>query len=599
MSPRIYILFIEVAYKKIALCCFYVTNASLLYLDIDLCVASSEEYNMFKIVKRTRSDRDNVLRWIVNIIITATAYSIIGIASLVLASKYGFAASVFPPAGIALGAVYIIGYPVLPGIFLGSFILNSWIVGNITATGVAQCTIIALGASGQAFLGVFFIRRTVGHCLSFDNDRNILTFICIGIVSSIVSPSVATITLFTTKVLDENDAILNWVNWFIGDAVGTITFAPILLLAFYSRDKLWRARIITIAFPTIIAIGLLGSSYYQVARWDQSRVREDVRSIATQLSQVIHDHLVGHLDVVFSTKAYFRANAQRGVSFREFDEYLRGFQAKFPGIQALEFVPRIRNSDRTSYEAKVRAERYKDFSIRETGIDGKLAPVGDRATYFPVTYVFPLQGNERAVGFDLASNPARLAAMEAAAALDRQVATSKIILVQDKDKGAGFLVFDALYDGDGSHTTGPIGIDNVYGFALGVFKVKSLVDSALSAVAHDNVSINISQSMNDPINDILYTNTPAAQIDKSGMYTSSIGIEVAGRTWVITTVPTKKFISEEWAHQSLWVLFSALPALAFSKSCCLVLQGVLQQSSVWSMSVQRSLTMHRRHCGLY
>ena len=41
-------------------------------------------------------------------------------------------------------------------------------------------------------------------------------------------------------------------------------------------------------------------------------------------------------------------------------------------------------------------------------------PAGVRDTYFPVYYVAPQAGNEKALGFDLGSNPIRLSALNKA-----------------------------------------------------------------------------------------------------------------------------------------------------------------------------------------
>ena len=531
---------------------------------------------------RHRFDMKSNYKWIeidpqspylFRVLLISASYTLFGMLSLVLAAKYGYAATIFPSSGIALGFLCIFGYTALAGIYIGSFILNTWIVGAITVTGLVQATIIALGATGQALIGILLIRRFVGQQISLDRERSSITFLCIAICSSIVSPSIATEVLYMTKTLDGSDVVLNWVNWFVGDAVGAITVAPLIIIVSNKRNVFWYSRMITIGLTTGIAVVLLGSLYYQVSRWDQARVRDDVKSLSNQIVQVIHDHLVGHLDVVFSIKAYFRANAKRGVTFREYDEFLRGFESKFPGIQALEFVPRVTNSDRVSFEAKIRAEGYKEFTVRESGADGKMVAVGNRPAYFPVTYVFPLQGNERAVGFDLASNPARLAAMKASATLDRQVATAKIILVQDKDKGAGFLVFDPLYVENSAQSPQRFCIDNVYGFALGVFKVKALVDGALSVVSHSDVSVNILQVGDDLKNDAIYESSPAIKLDESGAYNSLMNIEVAGQKWIIIITPTKKFVSEKRSNQGWWVLLLGLAGIGILEVLLLGVTG--------------------------
>ena len=513
------------------------------------------------------------LRGPLGVLAIAVVYGSLGVLSCSLSAKYGFAASIFPPAGLALGAVSIIGYQALSGIFLGAFALNLWVIGEFSGIGAFHALIISAGACGQAFVGSLFIHQTAGSKFSLDNEKNIVAFIIVAICSSVISPTVATLTLYFSETLSGYDAVLSWVNWFIGDAVGAVTVTPIVFIAVTRRDRIWYSQLLTVAVPSCLAVILLGSLYYQVARWDRERVRDDVNSLATQLTQVIHDHLVGHLDVVFSIKAYFRANTKRSVTFKEYDEYLRGFQGKFPGIQALEFVSRITDEGRSVFEKRMHTERFNEFTICEKGADGVMIPAARRPAYFPVAYVFPYQGNERAIGYDLASDSTRLAAMQAAASLNRQVATSKIVLVQDKEKGAGFLVFDPLYEEAEPQSGDRHGIDHVTGFALGVFKVRSLVDGALSTMAHEDVAISISQVGDDPVNDLLFSFTPTTQLDKSDVYVFITKINVGERTWIVKTVPTKKFVSENRSYQGWWILFIGLAGISILEALVLSIMG--------------------------
>ena len=58
------------------------------------------------------------------ILLTALVYFFSGKLGFALAIDPGNVTAVFPPSGIALGALLIFGLRVWPGIFLGSFFLN-------------------------------------------------------------------------------------------------------------------------------------------------------------------------------------------------------------------------------------------------------------------------------------------------------------------------------------------------------------------------------------------------------------------------------------------------------------------------------------------
>ena len=86
------------------------------------------------------------------------AYVVTGRLGLLLAVPPGYATAVFLPAGIAVGAMFIAGPASLPGIFVGSFLLNEWIgysiADRLTPVGVAAAVVIALASTVQAGLGV-------------------------------------------------------------------------------------------------------------------------------------------------------------------------------------------------------------------------------------------------------------------------------------------------------------------------------------------------------------------------------------------------------------------------------------------------------------
>jgi CHASE1-domain containing sensor protein len=70
------------------------------------------------------------------------------------------------------------------------------------------------------------------------------------------------------------------------------------------------------------------------------------------------------------------------------------------------------------------------FEVRQRAQSGELRSADDRNHFYPVTYVEPLNGNERAMGFDLASDETRRIAIEAAATSGNLTATAPIRLVQ-------------------------------------------------------------------------------------------------------------------------------------------------------------------------
>jgi sensor domain CHASE-containing protein len=85
--------------------------------------------------------------------------------------------------------------------------------------------------------------------------------------------------------------------------------------------------------------------------------------------------------------------------------------------------------------------------VRSVDPSGQRRHAGERARFFPVTYVEPLKGNEHIAGFDLASEAGRRAAVEATFDTGTVTATPPIRLVQEQGEQVGILLVFAVHDG--------------------------------------------------------------------------------------------------------------------------------------------------------
>ena len=98
--------------------------------------------------------------------ILCISYAITGRLSLMLAIPPGYATAIFPSAGIAVAALLIWGNRLWPGILLGSILLNTWVSveqGSLTLSALGIALSAATGATIQALVGAWMVRRFVGY----------------------------------------------------------------------------------------------------------------------------------------------------------------------------------------------------------------------------------------------------------------------------------------------------------------------------------------------------------------------------------------------------------------------------------------------------
>src|SRR5207253_7508937 len=90
-------------------------------------------------------------------------YLLAGKLGLLLAFVHASATSVWPPTGIALAAILLLGYRVWPGIFLGAFLVNL-----TTAGSVATTLGIATGNTLEGLAGAYLVNRFAHGAHAFD-----------------------------------------------------------------------------------------------------------------------------------------------------------------------------------------------------------------------------------------------------------------------------------------------------------------------------------------------------------------------------------------------------------------------------------------------
>src|SRR5712691_1740816 len=117
----------------------------------------------------------------------AAVYALAGKLGLLLAFVHASATAVWPPTGITLAALLLLGYRVWPGIFLGAFLVNLTTSGY-TAVSFATSIGIATGNTLEGIVGAFLVERFANGRNAFNRPRDIFKFtVLAGVISTAVS----------------------------------------------------------------------------------------------------------------------------------------------------------------------------------------------------------------------------------------------------------------------------------------------------------------------------------------------------------------------------------------------------------------------------
>lgn len=155
----------------------------------------------------------------------AVAWFALGLLALrLLPAQHGLAA-VWPPSGIALGALLLYGLRVWPGIALGSVALGFWV-------GLAPTENLALTAGNvlEAVVGARLALWAAGGEVRLSTLRGVLSLLALGVVAG-TGIGALVCTLLMEAGGRQTAAILDlrpWAAW-LGNAMGALLVAPVVL----------------------------------------------------------------------------------------------------------------------------------------------------------------------------------------------------------------------------------------------------------------------------------------------------------------------------------------------------------------------------------
>lgn len=312
--------------------------------------------------------------------------------------------------------------------------------------------------------------------------------------------------------------------------------------------------------PTLgmLAIGILLSAviFTTLRRLEIKNAQASFNSVAQERLDALETDVTLTLNNVVSVGAFY--DASRDVEREEFHRFAKSLLARSQAIQALEWIPRVPQRSRQRYEEAARHDGFPSFEFRERLSTVQMARAGEREEYFPVFFVDPLKGNEKALGFDLASDSVRRQALQRSADSGRPVATSRTKLVQETSDQYGFLGFRPIYRG-GIETPDTEGRrEALTGFALAVFRVADIVEKAGAAPdAESGLNLAIFDRDAEPGERLLYPKS--AHLDGVGDlppgFRATRTISVGGRTWELAAYPaSNRFRPVRW---SSWATFLA------------------------------------------
>lgn len=164
-------------------------------------------------------------KYVFQLAIVFAAYVLGGRLGLSIPFTSGNVSPIWPPSGIALAAVLLVGYRIWPAVAAGAFLVNV-----LTPISAGAAIALAAGNTTGAIAGAWLLWRLPGFRSSLNRLDDVLRLILLAApAGAALSATIGVAVLFTTHVDPWLRFWPAWLVWWLGDMTGMLIVAPLVL----------------------------------------------------------------------------------------------------------------------------------------------------------------------------------------------------------------------------------------------------------------------------------------------------------------------------------------------------------------------------------
>jgi len=165
------------------------------------------------------------LRWLARALALAAAYFVVAETGLRYATIGPSISPVWPPTGLAVAALVLLGPGYWPAILLGAFLANA-----TTSIPVLAAAGIACGNTSEAMLAAYLLRSRAGQHLALDDLLGVRTLVVVAApIGALASATVGVTSLWLAHVVPEAGVWSALSLWWAGDYLGALVVVPVFL----------------------------------------------------------------------------------------------------------------------------------------------------------------------------------------------------------------------------------------------------------------------------------------------------------------------------------------------------------------------------------
>ncbi|MGV3774904.1 MAG: PAS domain S-box protein [Verrucomicrobiales bacterium] len=252
-----------------------------------------------------------------------------------------------------------------------------------------------------------------------------------------------------------------------------------------------------------------------------------------EVDQSIRARMAAYLGVLRAGAGLFAANPF--VTSEQFKAFLNRLDIpnEYPGAQGFGYSVRFGKDKMDGIAAMMRRQGMTNFQVW---------PPDERSEYHSILYLEPLDiRNQRAIGYDMFTDPVRRSAMERARDTGRPAATGKVTLVQEivgaGPKQVGFLAYMPVYLGGAVPETTEQRRDLLQGFVYCPFRANDFIQVLLASTNNPHLVIELYDGPELRSDNLLFASAKASPEATTLRKT----LHVVGRPWTIRVAAEPSF----------------------------------------------------------
>ena len=250
-------------------------------------------------------------------------------------------------------------------------------------------------------------------------------------------------------------------------------------IEFYRTEAPRNERLLT-AMVFVLGIAIATGGFLAIQYHYRTKAQKAFEGPASQFTAVLTRAIDRYVDVVNSVGAFITATGE--VNRWQFFDFTRETLPRHPGIQALQWIPKVKAGQRRAYERRAAADGLFGFRFTEHNSLGHLVAAWERPEHYPVYYIEPFESNEAFLGLDLAADPQELEVLFLARDIGAMVATPRTSPTTEIDEQPGFTVVLPIYATGNVPESIEDRQEKLIGFVRGIYNLGDLVTAALPVI---------------------------------------------------------------------------------------------------------------------